>query len=67
MAPVLWNGAQIAALVVVWAVASDVEDATRTVAWAVTIGGAAQLLVQLPTTLRLARGLRFRYDRRTWS
>lgn len=64
VAPVLWNGAQIAALVVVWAMASDVEDATRTVAWAVTIGGAAQLLVQLPTTLRLARGLRLRYDRR---
>jgi putative peptidoglycan lipid II flippase len=64
VAPVLWNGAQIAALLVVWALAWDVDDAARAVAWAVTIGGAAQLLVQLPTTLRLARGLRLRYDRR---
>jgi putative peptidoglycan lipid II flippase len=64
VAPVVWNGVQIAALVVAWAMATDVEDAARSVAWAVTIGGAAQLLVQLPTTLRLARGLRLRYDRR---
>ena len=63
VAPVLWNGAQIAALVVVWFLAWDIEDAARAVAWAVTIGGAAQLLIQLPTTLRLVRGLRLRYDR----
>ncbi|MFT5202188.1 MAG: putative peptidoglycan lipid II flippase [Candidatus Aldehydirespiratoraceae bacterium] len=61
-APVLWNATQIVALLFVWWRDWAVEDAARGLAIAVTIGGLAQLLVQLPTVRRLARGLRFRFD-----
>ncbi|MEM7142366.1 MAG: murein biosynthesis integral membrane protein MurJ [Actinomycetota bacterium] len=61
-APVIWNAAQIVALLFIWWRDWALEDAARGLAIAVTVGGALQLLVQLPTVRRLARGLRFRPD-----
>ncbi len=61
-APVLWNAVQIVALLFIWARDWPLEDAARGLAIAVTIGGAAQLGVQLPTVRRLARGVRIRFD-----
>ncbi len=58
VAPVVWNGAQVGALVVASVLAFDLEGVARAMAWGVMIGGLAQLLVQLPLTLRLAKGLR---------
>lgn len=62
VAPVIWNVAQIVALVVAWRGDWSVADATRAVAIGVAVGGVLQLAVQLPTTLRLARGIRFAFD-----
>jgi putative peptidoglycan lipid II flippase len=61
-APVIWNAAQIVALLFIWWRDWPLDDAARGLAIAVTVGGALQLLVQLPTVRRLARGLRFRID-----
>lgn len=60
-APVLWNAAQIAALVAVGSqLALGAPGAevrlTHAVAWGTVAGAALQLVVQLPTTLRLLRG-----------
>ena len=63
-APVLWNAVQVGALIVAWILAFDLDGTARALAWGVAGGGLAQLLVQLPTTLRLARGLRLRWARR---
>ncbi len=62
-APVLWNALQVAALIVAWLLAFDLDDVARALAWGVAGGGLAQLLVQLPLTLRLAKGLRLRWLR----
>jgi len=62
-APVLWNAVQVGALVVAWILAFDLDGVARALAWGVAGGGLAQLLVQLPLTLRLARGLRLRWMR----
>ncbi len=62
-APVLWNAVQVGALVVAWILAFDLDGVARALAWGVAGGGLAQLLVQLPLTLRLARGLRLRWIR----
>ena len=62
-APVVWNAAQVGALVVAWILAFDLDGIARALAWGVAGGGLAQLLVQLPLTLRLARGLRLRWMR----
>ena len=59
-APVIWNACQIVALYLMWARDWDLVDAARGLALAVTIGGLLQLLIQLPTVLRLAQGMRFR-------
>ena len=61
-APVIWNAAQIVALLFIWWRDWALDDAARGLAVAVTVGGALQLLVQLPTVRRLARGMRFRPD-----
>ena len=58
VAPVAWNAAQIAALVTAGLLAFELDDVARAMAWGVTVGGLLQLLVQLPLTLRLVRGLR---------
>jgi putative peptidoglycan lipid II flippase len=63
-APVLWNAVQIVALLFIWARGWALEDAARGLAIAVTVGGAAQLAVQLPTVRQLARGVRLRFDNR---
>ena len=63
-APVLWNAAQVAALTVAWILAFDLDDVARALAWGVAAGGLAQLVVQLPLTIRLAKGLRLRWMRR---
>lgn len=62
VAPVIWNVAQIAALLLAWQGGWDIADATRAVAIGVAVGGALQLLVQLPTTMTLARGVRLALD-----
>ena len=59
-APVVWNACQIVALYLMWVRDWDLVDAARGLALAVTIGGLLQLLIQLPTVLRLAQGMRFR-------
>lgn len=61
-APVIWNLAQVVALLFIWWRDWALDDAARGLAIAVTVGGALQLLVQLPTVQRLARGMRFRPD-----
>ncbi|MDE0700482.1 MAG: murein biosynthesis integral membrane protein MurJ [Acidimicrobiaceae bacterium] len=61
-APVIWNACQIVALYLMWVRDWDLVDAARGLALAVTIGALLQLLIQLPTVLRLAKGLRFRPD-----
>ena len=63
-APVLWNAVQVGALIVAWILAFDLDGVARALAWGVAGGGLAQLLIQLPTTLRLVRGLRLRWMRR---
>ena len=55
VAPVVWNICQIAALYVMWVRDWALDDAARGLALAVTFGGLAQLLLQLPTALRLAQ------------
>ena len=62
-APVLWNAVQVGALIVAWILAFDLDGVARALAWGVAGGGLAQLLVQLPLTLRLARGLQLRWMR----
>ena len=62
-APVLWNAVQVGALVVAWILAFDLDGVARAMAWGVAGGGLAQLLVQLPLTVRLARGVRLRWIR----
>ncbi len=60
-APVLWNAVQVGALIVAWLLAFDLDGTARALAWGVAGGGLAQLLVQLPLTLRLAHRLRLRW------
>ena len=60
VAPVIWNACQIIALCLMWVWDWDLVDAARGLALAVTIGALLQLLIQLPTVLRLAEGIRFR-------
>ena len=62
VAPVLWNAVQIIVLVFVGLRSWSAQDTAEAVAWAVVIGSAAQLVIQLPAVLavepRLRRGLR---------
>ncbi len=62
-APVLWNGAQIAVLVVALLDDWDPDDVIRGVAWGVVIGGVLQLAVQLPEVRRLIPELRLNLRR----
>ena len=54
-APVAWNLAMIVALVV-WGPRNDADHLVVIVAWASVAGSALQVLVQLPTVLRLLAG-----------
>ncbi|NIR34819.1 MAG: murein biosynthesis integral membrane protein MurJ, partial [Actinobacteria bacterium] len=62
VAPVLWNAVQVIVLLFMWWRDWPLDDAARGLAIAVTVGGLAQLMVQLPTVRRLARGLRLHFD-----
>ncbi len=62
VAPVVWNLAQIVALLLAWQLDWSIAEAARGVAIGVTVGGFLQLLIQLPTVLRLAPRLRLRLD-----
>jgi putative peptidoglycan lipid II flippase len=53
-APVLWNATQVAVLVYVGLRGWTEADIAVAVAWAVTIGGALQFLIQLPLVRRVA-------------
>ena len=59
LAPVLWNIAMIAALMLAGPRRGEVDLAVL-LAWASVAGAALQFLVQLPTTLKLAGRLRFK-------
>ena len=63
-APVVWNAVQVVVLIAVWVLDWDVDDAATALAWGLTAGGAAQLLVQLPATRRLAKSVRLGLGRK---
>lgn len=58
VAPVVWNAAQIAALALFGVLAWSETDIATSVAWAVVVGGIAQVVVQLPRVRRLAPTIR---------
>ncbi len=58
-APAVWNVAQIAVLVALGAVLLDAARLVVALAWGALAGSVLQVLVQLPTTLRLAGRLRW--------
>ena len=64
VAPVVWNVAIITSL---FLYAGRVDDAELAVvaAWGSVVGSALQLLVQLPTAVRLVRGIRLSLERDT--
>lgn len=67
VAPVLWNAAQIVALVTVaWSTTSQ-ESMAKALAWGVLIGGGLQLAVQLGPTTRLLGRLRLSLETRRHS
>lgn len=63
VAPVLWNVAQIVAVVIVAIGGSTQASLANALAWGVVVGGLAQLLVQLPTVRSLVPQLRLSLDR----
>ena len=63
-APVLWNAAMIAVLIV-FGTRLDQRDLVIALAWGALIGGALQFLVQLPWVFRLERSLRGGFDLRS--
>lgn len=60
-APVLWNAALIASLLI-WGGREGQADLIIIFGWAALVGGALQFAVQLPWVLRLERSLRIRPD-----
>jgi putative peptidoglycan lipid II flippase len=58
VAPVVWNVAQVAVVVLVVLLGWGLADVAVAAAWAVVAGSVAQLAVQLPAVLRLAPHLR---------
>ena len=67
IAPVLWNAAQITALVTVAMTTSNEEKLATALAWGVLAGGLLQLLVQLRPVLGLLGRLRLSLDSRRTS
>lgn len=63
-APVVWSAAMIAAMLFFGGFVNSQELAVN-LAWASVVGAALQLLVQLPSVLRLARGVRPSLDLRS--
>ncbi len=69
VAPVAWNAAIVAALigfgsVLGWKAAGREADLVATMAWGALVGGALQLLVQLPWVLPVLRHFRLSLGRR---
>jgi putative peptidoglycan lipid II flippase len=62
VAPVLWNAAQIVALLAVALSTDDVTSMATALAWGVLIGGLLQLGVQIGPVLRLLGRLRLSLD-----
>jgi putative peptidoglycan lipid II flippase len=60
-APVLWNAAMIAALLM-FGGRLDQRGLVLALSWGALVGGALQFLVQLPWIVRLARGMRLHWD-----
>lgn len=60
-APVIWNAAMIAALLLYGG--ASLDRLATMLAWGSVVGSALQLLIQLPLVLRLVRALRFTLDR----
>lgn len=60
-APVIWNVAMIAALLVYGS--GPLDRLAVMLAWGSVVGSALQVLIQLPLVLRLVRGLRLTFDR----
>jgi len=67
VAPVLWNAAQIVALVTVAMATTNQEAMAEALAWGVLVGGGFQLAVQLGPTRRLLGRLRLSLDTRRHS
>jgi putative peptidoglycan lipid II flippase len=61
VAPVVWNGAMIAALLI-WGRGTAQPDLILIFGWAALVGGGLQFGIQLPWVLRLERSLRLRWD-----
>ncbi|HLX71915.1 MAG TPA: murein biosynthesis integral membrane protein MurJ, partial [Verrucomicrobiae bacterium] len=59
-APVIWNAAMIATLVIFGG--TPLDTLAVNLAWGSVIGSGLQFVAQLPVVLRLARKLRFRLD-----
>ncbi|MBI4851607.1 MAG: murein biosynthesis integral membrane protein MurJ [Acidobacteria bacterium] len=57
VAPVLWNAAQIAALLIFGA-STQIEDLAIKVAWALVLGSFLQFAIQLPVAIPLLGGLK---------
>jgi putative peptidoglycan lipid II flippase len=58
VAPVLWNGSQVALAVMAWARGWSDADIAKAAAWGVALGGLLQFLVQLPAVRKVAPGIR---------
>lgn len=63
VAPVIWNAAMIATMLLLGG-RFDQAGLAVALAWGALVGGALQLAVQLPSVLRLERSLRIRWDLR---
>ncbi len=61
-APVIWNVAMIATLLIWGGPQTQLPRLALLLAWGSVIGSGLQLLVQVPAIIRLAPGLRFRFD-----
>ncbi|MBA2281012.1 MAG: murein biosynthesis integral membrane protein MurJ [Acidimicrobiia bacterium] len=63
VAPVLWNAAQIAVVVFLGIRGATDRSIATGLAWGVAVGGVLQLVVQLPSVIRVGRGIRPSLDR----
>jgi putative peptidoglycan lipid II flippase len=63
VAPVLWNAAQVAAVVTAGVLGWSDRGIALALAWGVVAGGLLQLVVQLPSVRRLTGGVRLSLDR----
>ena len=62
VAPVVWNAAQVSALIAAGLWGLGIEELALALAWGVLAGSALQLLIQLPSVMRLIGELRLSAD-----